>query len=946
MTAGTSLSGPVLQPRGRGLFALALILIFLGLPLLLGWMGFRQFRRERVEARRELLERRLDDILASFDRFVSTDAVIERLLRRLETEVYASGRMSPRERLRRWLPGWRKALPGCFEFTVLDGDGTPIPGLCDGAIPRAVLRRLYLAAAADLQGDNRSWANDGPMIRSLLGPLTPNRGFVPSRLLPSNPTDRHRFLYLGRPRSTGMLIVRVTQLPEWSGLGIRLHWKRLQSMRGIRIRLIDRHRHQSPRNRAQWKKDVAASLSGGVWRGRTFTHWRVLTPRYQVTGRIRLPSTREADRKDGFIFRAGLFGWIGLSLVLWAGFISGRLPTPSVRAGMIAAFAYSAGIPLLALGGTARLWLQERHQVLEDETHHTVAHALQTLDSRYPPALRRSSIALSRVMAGITCPAGGSSRVLAEHLDRARRVLCWDLCRIYDQAGRVVLEDEVSSTITRMAGAFDMMSNGLARLLQMLHRSPETAAGPAASADESTDGMYSKLLGHLGSISALELSGVSFLSYLHPLYDQDRLPRFMAHMVWTHDRMQLEFVRKELQVFSRQLDSTDLLAWNPEHPSLSHPVRHRYAALLAQFLPRIRSSSRESRWRAEQPDGTLLLTGIRGTHLDCFALVAVTDDRSIRAELDLLAWRLGTAAVLMLFISVTIGTVVARVFLEPVTSLTKGVEALAARRFSTRVSISSRDELGRLSRTFNEMMESLADLEVARTVQDAFFPEGPLRAGSWEVFGRCCSASQIGGDYFDYFALDERRVAFIIGDVTGHGVSAALVMAMAKALTAETGAGFDLVEVLRTLNRVIEQVLQGRKSMSCQVGILDTVAGNVSICNGGHCFPYLVRNGEARHLQVPGMLIGVSRGWRASKIFTFPLLPGDCLIGYTDALYESQDKASGTAIGFPRVREALPELVRGRAQDTEQTLRDWHGSVTGSGPANDDLTILVIQGSA
>lgn len=925
-----------------GISLFALILMFLGLPSFLGWIGLRQVWREREEVRRTKLERRLEDVLASFDRYVNSDLVMERLLRRLEEMAFAHRSGDPMARLRKLLPWFHRALPGCFEFTVLNGDGKVVQDLCDGPTPRVILQKLFVAASENQRGRPQTWRLDEPLIRSLLGPLTPAKGFVPSRLLPANSSDHNRLLYLSQPRSRGMLIVRVTQLPSWTGMGLRLHWKRLHLPRGLKVVLIDRQKYSGSKNRETERNALRNSLAGKSWKGRLLKDWRVLTTRYQIMGLAFLPREKRLEKDKQWTLRAGIFGWVGVSLFLWLGYRIGRIPAPSVRIGMIAAFAYSAGIPLLMLGGTARVWLQERRQVLEDEVHRNTGRAMQTFDSRYPQRLRVYSNNLTVAMVGIVCPAGAPGKIISEKLIKASRVLHWDLCRVYDQGGHVIVNDEANAVFGRMSEAFDMMNNGLTYILRMLRDGKANGVVPK---DDDLDALYGKLLPQLGWISQLELSGVNYLVYLHPIFDSARIPQYMVNVVWTSQRMQQEFLRNELQPFSRQLDSTDLLAWNSEQHSLSLPRNFRYRAMVAPFLPQIRSQSRESRMRLDRPDGALLLTGIRGAFLDGFSLVAVTSDRTIRAELNLLAWKLGAASVLLLLVSVTIGMVVARAFLEPVRWLATGIEALAERRFDARVPVSARDELGNLSEAFNEMMEGLADLEVARTVQEALFPDIPLSVGGWEIFGRCCSAAEIGGDYFDYVALDDHRLLLIIGDVSGHGVSAALVMAMAKALTADAGERITPMEILAALNSVFGQVLQGRKTMSCLVGVFDSTEGRLSVCNGGHCFPYLIRDGKALQLKVAGMLIGMGRRWRPGVSREFILQPGDCLVGYTDALYEACDRHTGVPIGFGRLEEALPGLVRRRARETEAAIRDWHTSGTASERPDDDLTLLVLQSS-
>jgi len=129
------------------------------------------------------------------------------------------------------------------------------------------------------------------------------------------------------------------------------------------------------------------------------------------------------------------------------------------------------------------------------------------------------------------------------------------------------------------------------------------------------------------------------------------------------------------------------------------------------------------------------------------------------------------------------------------TSLNAGVHQLAAGNFQTRVPVRSRDEFGSLASAFNQMAADLEkhqalvieqerlrrELELSRLIQTEMLPRAPLRLGTAEIKGISMPAREVGGDFFNYFALPDGRLALLVGDVSGKGVSAALLMANVQA---------------------------------------------------------------------------------------------------------------------------------------------------------------------
>ena len=242
---------------------------------------------------------------------------------------------------------------------------------------------------------------------------------------------------------------------------------------------------------------------------------------------------------------------------------------------------------------------------------------------------------------------------------------------------------------------------------------------------------------------------------------------------------------------------------------------------------------------------------------------------------------------------------------------------------------------------FNETIVELKDLELARTIQESLFPKQKLRWGKWEIFGSCRSASRIGGDYFDFFPLDETRAVLMIGDVSGHGVGAALVVAMVKGVVHHPATLKDPARILGILNHLLLLILNRKKMMSCCLGILDCSNDSLSLANAGQTYPIMVRGQSSSFLELKGYPLGSVKNWKANSS-SVSLQKGDVIAFYTDGLIEATDSAR-KPVGYDRFSQTLPELLGIGACETEGKIREWHQNLSPTDPPEDDISLIIVQ---
>jgi serine phosphatase RsbU (regulator of sigma subunit) len=291
------------------------------------------------------------------------------------------------------------------------------------------------------------------------------------------------------------------------------------------------------------------------------------------------------------------------------------------------------------------------------------------------------------------------------------------------------------------------------------------------------------------------------------------------------------------------------------------------------------------------------------------------------------------------------------------TSLDAGVRQLAAGNFQTRVPVRSRDEFGSLATAFNQMAADLEkhqalvveqerlrrELELSRLIQTEMLPRAPLRLGAAEIRGISIPAREVGGDFFNYFALPDGRLALLVGDVSGKGVSAALLMANVQAtLRARLPLEFDLARLAAQLDREIDETTPGAVYLTLFLGILDADKQELRYVNAGHNPQFVVHQGDGFEVMgATGLPIAIYPGQPYTERVV-PARPGDLLFFYTDGLVEAEDE-SGDMFGIDRL-QALLGVEQSQGIDTvlhvvEEAVRRFRGDHE----PMDDATMMALR---
>src|SRR5215211_846845 len=252
----------------------------------------------------------------------------------------------------------------------------------------------------------------------------------------------------------------------------------------------------------------------------------------------------------------------------------------------------------------------------------------------------------------------------------------------------------------------------------------------------------------------------------------------------------------------------------------------------------------------------------------------------------------------------------------------------------------------RLEQEISERERIEQELRVARTIQQASLPKEVPQPEGWQLSPFYQPAREVGGDFYDFFALEEGRVGVVVGDATGKGMPAALVAEatsnMLRAVAQALGSSSP-GEVLSRVNETLLARIPPNMFVTCFYAILNPEKCTLSYANAGHDLPYLRRSDAAEELRARGMPLGLMPGMEYEEKETL-LEAGEAALFYSDGLVEAHDP-KGEMFGFPKLRALVAE--HGEKGSLGNLLLEELYSFVGEGwEQEDDITLLTLRRSA
>jgi predicted ester cyclase len=235
------------------------------------------------------------------------------------------------------------------------------------------------------------------------------------------------------------------------------------------------------------------------------------------------------------------------------------------------------------------------------------------------------------------------------------------------------------------------------------------------------------------------------------------------------------------------------------------------------------------------------------------------------------------------------------------------------------------------------------ELQIARRIQHALLPEATPELVGWEVAAYYKPARAVGGDFYDYLELPNGRLGLVVGDATGHGMPAALVMATTRGMLRAVAQplGYSPGEVLARVNDALWPEIPPNMFVTCLYAVLDPTEGRLRYANAGHDLPYLKHKDGASELRATGMPLGLMPEMNYEEKEAV-LEAGDSVLFYSDGLVEAHDPQR-EMFGFPRLRALVSEHDGADGSLVDRLLNELSGFTGEEWEQEDDITLVTLQ---
>src|SRR5215218_8729705 len=237
------------------------------------------------------------------------------------------------------------------------------------------------------------------------------------------------------------------------------------------------------------------------------------------------------------------------------------------------------------------------------------------------------------------------------------------------------------------------------------------------------------------------------------------------------------------------------------------------------------------------------------------------------------------------------------------------------------------------------------ELRVARSIQRASLPEEVPTLEGWQITPYYRPAREVGGDFYDFIDLDDERLGIVLGDATGKGVPAALMMASTRSMlrAVAQASNYSPADILGRVNDSLVADIPPNMFVTCFYAILDPKSASLSYANAGHDLPYVRRGGDCEELRARGMPLGLIPGMSyEEKEIAFDA--GEVAFFYTDGLVEAH-APDGEMFGFPRLRALIAEHAEKESLE-EALLGELYFFVGEGWEQEDDIPLLTLRRSS
>lgn len=942
---------------------LAVCVFFFAFPLFLINLGIRHALDRNWDAYTGLVARQAGDMLERLRARGDENVFLYRELKSLGERL--DGSTNLRETAADLCGRLERAVPGLFEIFVVDARNAVVwPERLPMGVSAYQIRQLCTYLGSDNQGgvNKHVLKNRISLYAYFLSDAPPfielSAMSMQQRVAEISPTGLHTYFGFWFGRKAGVLaLMNRKAFRKWQFLQFlinRIHHRQSMCRFGI----------------SRYGAAASASDSAAVSRRREALAWLEdssedafcirddrlylrlnLDPSWRAWAEATLDVSRRGDvaRKRVLAFSAALF--LTLSAISFGLLVAGWKIPMALKLRLMVLFAMATGLPLSGLAVAGYDNLQKTRDLLIESGRRQLLENLRAVETGFSRFGRVYASRLSRLRDSCYLPGRSFDFPrFAEELKNSMPAMNGKTPVVILRSGKIIRPVELSGSKDDRETMLEVIGTELMRRFNrgLGIRNEESEKVVLASLvldDRTARNMMMGVIRSRGQITHLNLGTEDKLAFMDFILDATGGAAGAFFVTWLPRDLAFSYLRHDILHRQRMLAHSRLFAVHDWNPARTVPKGAADIPWLKRFVERLRARRTELYEEVSFNGGRWLLGGIPGRELQEYSIVqALPLDRLVR-PVDGLRSDLIWGGALCLLLSLGVAAALARQILRPVAVLTSGVDAMRAGRFKTRLPVLDQDEFGSLTVSFNQALERLEELSTAKAFQERLFPVDTLVAGNASVTGICQTATELGGDYFDYFDIGEGRVVILIGDVAGHGAGSALLMAMAKGfVSVESRRDSDPAHVLAGLNEMIFTAMSRRLMMSMCYGLLQVDTGLLRIANAGHCPPILVGRDATEGVELitaAGYPLGTRRS-PGYKCMDFRLVPGDRVWFFTDGFPESIG-ARGEPLGYPALADMIATV---KGADGRSRCRELHricAAHRSGKPQTDDMTSILLE---
>lgn len=654
---------------------------------------------------------------------------------------------------------------------------------------------------------------------------------------------------------------------------------------------------------------------------------------------------------------AGFFRFIDFLIITLAAIVSimmipffyGKAST-AVRKRMIALLAFGTGLPLVILFFTGYVDRSDREKILVEEFRNRNLRDLNNIDEGLLYQYRQLENTFFSTIEDYNKFSDdkfeSEIKKIGEHFTNFRDTVTQVLV-VKDENIVLWRANDNTTTVAKHESTMDFYGEMLLDIYRGdFYSTEDYTPGDLRSIVRSTSIYFARnVLLAIGKIDRLRFLDSIILTYVDLFLDLQEHARAVMFVYLSREAIQSRYISSVSIARDNNLQpETTRFAAVPvtlsdRWPSYPRPSTARYP-ILRELAEKVTARNLPEHQIAEVAGSKYLLSAIRGNLLDGYVLIAASPYKNIDREIDLLNKQMIAFAMFIILTSWFLARLTSKQLLNPLEELKKVLIAINSGDFRYRAKGSNVKEFSLMLSTLNRTLESFQEMQVAKNVQSHLWPEKSLGGDNWQLSGKCTPATDLGGDHFDWLELEDKRIFFAIGDVTGHGIAPAMIQATTKVWSAlkavESKSAADFIE---QINKLHCKFGVKKLKMTFWAGYFNPETGELDYSSAGHNYPVLVsKDGNAQFIKLPGIPLGV----RAKSKFVSEKLiiePGSSIILYTDGIVEAKSE-SGEMFGYDRLLQKCALTCQFSSQQAVDYLlkaaRDW-------ALQDDDETVIVLK---